>query len=41
MESQYSKDLSQVQSYFIDDKERLVLELKYDTGSMIFSPFSN
>lgn len=28
--------LENVSSYFIDDKGRLILELKYDSGSMIF-----
>ena len=29
--------LENVTSYFIDDKGRLILELKYDSGSMIFN----
>jgi heat shock protein HslJ len=29
--------LENVTSYFIDDAGRLILELKYDSGSMIFN----
>ena len=35
-ESDYSKMLSQVQSYMFDSKGELVLSLNYDSGSMIF-----
>lgn len=35
-EEEYINDLKEVQSFFIDEEERLILELKFDTGSMIF-----
>ncbi len=35
-EAEFSKSLSEVVSYFFTNKGELVLELKYDSGSMIF-----
>ncbi len=35
-EEQFSKMLENVTSYFIDDNGRLILELRYDSGSVIF-----
>lgn len=40
-EMEYLNMLSEVTSYMIDDNGRLVLMLKYDTGSMIFTPQSS
>lgn len=37
-EMEYSNMLAEVTSYMIDDNGNLVLMLKYDTGSMIFTP---
>lgn len=36
-EQLFADMLGQVTSHFIDDDGRLILELKYDTGSMIFN----
>lgn len=36
LQDEYMKSLQDAASYFIDDEGRLVLELPYDTGSMIF-----
>jgi len=38
LETAYAKNISETQSYFIDDQGQLILELKYDTGLMTFSP---
>lgn len=35
-EADFLKQLNAVESYFIDDEGRLVLQLKFDSGSMIF-----
>ena len=35
-EDLFAKMLENVTSYFIDDSGRLILELKYDSGSVIF-----
>lgn len=35
-EADFLKQLSAVESYFIDGEGRLVLQLKFDSGSMIF-----
>jgi heat shock protein HslJ len=36
-EDLFAKMLENVTSYFIDDDGRLILELKYDSGSVIFN----
>ncbi len=41
LEMEYSNMLAEVTSYMIDDNGNLVLMLKYDTGSMIFTPQSS
>jgi heat shock protein HslJ len=36
-EQEYAADLAEVASYFVQD-EKLYLELKYDSGSIVFTP---
>lgn len=36
-ENVFTKSLSEIESYFIDENNNLVLQLKMDTGSMIFN----
>jgi len=40
-ETEYGNMLSEISSYMIADNGNLVLMIKYDSGSMIFSPISN